>query len=167
MARKAFNWQRRAFRKITRAASFTERPKNLISSTGLQQKRKYKQIEKEHQKILVARAAYHPILCKRLFHIPNGGTRHILEAVEFKRMGVKKGIPDFFLPYASNGYHGLFLELKAPITKDYVPRITKEQKEFMQMLEADGFCMVVGFGWLAGWNQLMDYIGDLKGRINE
>ncbi|MBP5782205.1 MAG: VRR-NUC domain-containing protein, partial [Bacteroidales bacterium] len=34
----------------------------------------------------------------RIFHIPNGGWRTITEAKRFKSEGVKKGVPDLFLP---------------------------------------------------------------------
>lgn len=42
----------------------------------------------------------------RLFHIPNGGSRQIAEAVHLKRMGVKAGVPDLFLPYPVEPWHG-------------------------------------------------------------
>lgn len=31
------------------------------------------------------------------FHIPNGGSRNIIEAMEFKRMGVRAGVADYFI----------------------------------------------------------------------
>lgn len=45
-------------------------------------------------------------------HSPNGGYRDIREAAKFKRMGVSAGFPDFEIPYARKGYHGLYIELK-------------------------------------------------------
>lgn len=47
-----------------------------------------------------------------LFHIPNGGKRHGLEAMKFKAMGVVAGVPDLFFALARSGYHGLFIEMK-------------------------------------------------------
>src|SRR5690348_6356166 len=47
-----------------------------------------------------------------MFAIPNGGHRHIAVARRLKAEGVKAGVPDIFLPWASDGYHGLFIELK-------------------------------------------------------
>lgn len=45
------------------------------------------------------------------FHVPNGGKRHILEAVKMKRMGVKAGVPDLvIIPKAGPV---CFIELKA------------------------------------------------------
>ena len=45
-------------------------------------------------------------------HSPNGGYRDYAEGAKFKRMGVSPGFPDFELPYARKGYHGLYIELK-------------------------------------------------------
>ena len=47
-----------------------------------------------------------------LFHIPNGGCRTRTEGAILSAMGVKKGIPDLFLPCAAGEWHGLFIEMK-------------------------------------------------------
>lgn len=36
---------------------------------------------------------------KWMHHIPNGGSRNKIEAVRLKAQGVKRGVPDIFLPY--------------------------------------------------------------------
>lgn len=41
-----------------------------------------------------------------LFHIPNGGSRNRLEAINLKRQGVKAGVPDLFLPVSRHGKNG-------------------------------------------------------------
>lgn len=48
-----------------------------------------------------------------LHHIPNGGSRHRIEAVNLKRAGVKSGIPDLCFPCARGGFHGAYWEMKA------------------------------------------------------
>ncbi len=50
---------------------------------------------------------------KLLHHIPNGGSRNIIEAKKLKAMGVRKGVPDCFLPVPMDGYHGLYIEFKS------------------------------------------------------
>ena len=35
-----------------------------------------------------------------LYHIPNGGSRHRLEAIHLKQQGVRAGVPDLCLPVA-------------------------------------------------------------------
>jgi hypothetical protein len=51
------------------------------------------------------------------FHCPNGGSRHALEAMKLKDMGVKAGIPDCLILDQRNGYSGLAIELKVGYNK--------------------------------------------------
>ena len=51
------------------------------------------------------------------FHCPNGGSRHALEALKLKDMGVKAGIPDCLILDQRNGYLGLAIELKVGYNK--------------------------------------------------
>lgn len=70
----------------------------------------------------------------RLLHaIPNGGKRPIKTAVDLKRSGTKKGIPDLSLPVARHGAHGLWIELKVGRNKP-----SPEQVEMMAALIAEG-----------------------------
>ena len=57
--------------------------------------------------------AQYPYWSKFLFHIRNGGSiKSAREGAKFKRMGVRKGIPDLFLSIPAYGYHGFYIELK-------------------------------------------------------
>jgi len=49
-----------------------------------------------------------------LFHVPNGGSRHVAEAVKLKGMGTRQGVPDLLLPVPRSAGCGLALELKSP-----------------------------------------------------
>ena len=51
------------------------------------------------------------------FHCPNGGSRHALEAMKLKEMGVKAGIPDCMILDQRHGYSGLAIELKVGYNK--------------------------------------------------
>ena len=73
-----------------------------------------------------------------LMHIPNGGLRSKSEAVRFKRAGVKKGVPDLFLPVARKGYHGLWIEMK----RQKGGRLSPEQKEWIDGLFNQGYLAV-------------------------
>ena len=76
-----------------------------------------------------------------LHHSPNGGSRNIVEATKFKRMGVLAGFPDLFLFVARGGYHGLFIELKAK-----GGRVSKAQADMIARLQKAGYLCCVCFG---------------------
>lgn len=80
----------------------------------------------------------YPVHRKKLFHIPNGGTRNPIEAAKFKAMGVIAGVPDLFFAHGNATYHGLFLELKKPGER---PR--KDQIELHKKLSDEGYCVYV------------------------
>ena len=84
-----------------------------------------------------------PILKTRIHTIPNGGSRHIVEAVNLKAEGILKGVPDYFLPLSRHGYHGLYIELKKTVGGSVSP----EQQAFIDQANKDGYLAVVAFGW--------------------
>ena len=45
-----------------------------------------------------------------IVHIPNEGKRTVSYGAKLRRMGMKKGFPDLFIPKAAKGKHGLFIE---------------------------------------------------------
>lgn len=49
---------------------------------------------------------------KKLFHIPNGGSRNKIEAARLKSQGVVSGVWDIFLSVPVGGYSGLYIEMK-------------------------------------------------------
>lgn len=70
-------------------------------------------IPTEHQEqcAVIEWCDQHPI-AKRIFAIPNGSNKSPAAAAKFKREGLRKGVPDLFLPVARRGFHGLFIEMK-------------------------------------------------------
>lgn len=91
----------------------------------------------------------HPELAL-LHHIPNGGHRNKATAARLQRLGVKSGVPDLFLPVARAGFHGLYVELK---TRD--GKVTANQREWLEKLNAQGYCARACFGSLAA-TELID-----------
>lgn len=75
---------------------------------------------------------------KRLFAIPNGGSRHKIEAKHLKEEGVLAGVGDLFLMVANHGYNGLFIEMKYGNNTQKQP-----QKEFEQECKKAGYKYVV------------------------
>lgn len=112
--------------------------------------------EAEEQEAVMVWARYNernfPCL-KYLFHIPNGGTRNVAEAVHLKRMGVKPGVPDLLLPYPHNGYAGLWIEMKSE-----KGRATALQNEWIEAMNKAGYMAVVCHGAGAAINCIRMYL---------
>lgn len=75
---------------------------------------------------------------KYLFHIPNGGNRDIVTASRLKRAGVKKGVPDLFLPVSNHHFNGLCIEMK-----DVGGVVSPEQADWLEFLNRQGYKAVV------------------------
>lgn len=88
-----------------------------------------------------------------IFAIPNGGSRHKLEAANLKRQGVKAGVPDLFLPAAKGGFNGLFIELKYGKNK-----ATDKQKEWINELGFQGYYAKICVGFEEAKNTILEYI---------
>lgn len=76
------------------------------------------------------------------FHIPNGGKRNLVEAVKFKQLGVKPGVPDLFIPVARKGHHGVFIEVK----RDKRSYLTENQQFWVEELTKQGYLVHVAYG---------------------
>lgn len=79
----------------------------------------------------------YPLLQQLLFHIPNGGSRNKqkingrmvpLEAIEFKRMGVRRGVADLFLSIPNEQFHGFYIEVKSVGEKQSDAQIEFQKK---------------------------------------
>ncbi len=93
---------------------------------------------------------------KLLFHVPNGGYRSTTTAGRMKAEGVKPGVPDLCLPVARQGYHGLFIEMKAGRNKP-----TAYQMQWLENLSNQGYLAVVCHGWEEATKILTDYLDEV------
>ncbi|MBE7042939.1 MAG: VRR-NUC domain-containing protein [Ruminococcaceae bacterium] len=91
-----------------------------------------------------------------LFHVPNGGYRSKATAGRMKAEGVKAGVPDLFLPVAKQGYHGLFIEMKAGKNKP-----TAHQMQWLEHLSQQGYLAVVCYGWEDAAKALTEYLDEV------
>ncbi len=110
----------------------------------------------------VAIIEYWAYACKKyklpeyaLYAIPNGGSRHVVEAMNLKKEGVRKGIPDLSLDVSRGTYHGLKIELKVKPNKP-----SKEQLEVMQYLESAGYACAVCYSATEAIKVLEAYLND-------
>ena len=115
--------------------------------------------ENQHQ-MAVIKWSQHPAIRHQwpelalLFHIPN--ERHCTpqQGRMLKLMGVKRGVPDLFLPTPRGRYHGLWIEMK---TETGVP--TADQKWWGEHLSKQGYMWRVCQGWEAAVSVLVWYLG--------
>ena len=88
------------------------------------------------------------------YAIPNGEKRDIRTAQRLKMQGVSKGIPDICITLAKGGYFGLYIEMKALENG----RLSKEQKEWFEVLSANGYHRCVCHGYVEAINRVEEYI---------
>ena len=89
-----------------------------------------------------------------LFHIPNGGTRNLIEARHLKEQGVKAGVPDIFLPCPNPIHMGLFIEMK----RQKGGRISEEQSRWIAELNKSGYRAVVAYGFEDAKQIILNYL---------
>lgn len=77
-----------------------------------------------------------------LWAIPNGGSRHIVTAVNLKAEGVLAGVSDLFLMIPKGEWHGMFIEMKAKTGS-----VSDKQKEFMAAANAMNYKTAVCYGF--------------------
>lgn len=106
------------------------------------------------QKTFIDFISLYPKIKDYIFHIPNGGSRHVVEAKRLKLSGVKRGVPDIFVAIPKTPFHGLFIEFKTGKNK---PSIA--QKEMIKRLEENGYSCPVCYSTEEGISVLKDYLG--------
>lgn len=96
------------------------------------------------------------------YHIPNGGFRRLEEAVKFKRLGVRPGVPDICIPVARDmdgkSYHGLYIELK----RVSGGTLSDAQRYWLEELAKQGYATHVA----KGADALIDYVRKYLGMVD-
>lgn len=87
--------------------------------------------------------------------IPNGGSRHTLEAANLKAAGVKAGIPDVFIPFPKRNCHGLYIEFKISPNKP-----SDTQVAMMDRLSEYGYKCAVCYNIQDAMTVFEDYMKD-------
>jgi len=95
----------------------------------------------------------HPLIKDLAFSIPNEGKRSLILGHLYKRMGLRSGTPDIFIPYPTKTYHGLFIELKWGRNK-----ATPAQAKFIERLKAVGYSADVIWGADAAIDHIIKYL---------
>lgn len=130
-----------------------------IQSKKIARSKKFNRVPTEDQEQITVMSWAHRVkfkdgrLSDYLFHIPNGGSRNIIEATKLKKMGVKAGVPDLQLIVPNGLVHGLWIELKAK-----KGTLQPSQKIMIQRLEAQGYLCKVCFGADEAINEIKKYL---------
>lgn len=98
---------------------------------------------------------HYPDLRDDFHHFANERRCTPQEGQMLKRMGVKKGVYDFFLAIPANGKHGLWVELKTGNNKP-----TKEQIEFGERKKIRGYEAFVVYGTDSAREVIKSYLKD-------
>lgn len=130
-----------------------------IQSKKIARSKKFNRVPTEDQEQMTVMSWAHRTkfkdgrLSDYLFHIPNGGSRNIIEATKLKKMGVKAGVPDLQLIVPNGEIHGLWIELKAQKGK-----LQPSQQIMIQRLEAQGYMCKVCFGADEAISEIKKYL---------
>ena len=89
-----------------------------------------------------------------LFHIPNGGSRNLLEAANLKAQGVKPGVPDICMPVPRGKFAALYIELKRRKRAE----VSDYQRGWITALNRVGNRAVVCYGWDEAREVLIEYL---------
>lgn len=101
---------------------------------------------------------------KWLHAIPNGGSRHIAEAVKMVGMGLRSGVWDIFLPCPvqtewAKQYAGLYIEMKVEKKrKSKDGGLEPEQIEFGKYAKEMGYYCQVCYTWQEARDILITYL---------
>jgi hypothetical protein len=78
------------------------------------------------------------------YHPRNGGKLSPQEGAKFKRMGVRRGVPDICIPYTIKPFSGLYIELKRIDGK--LSDLSEEQRWWLSFLSDRGYKAEAAFG---------------------
>jgi hypothetical protein len=83
-------------------------------------------------------------------------TNSAIVGMRAKASGRKKGVSDICGPFKRKQYSGIYIELKKLKQSGVGP--SKEQLEFGEFVEKQGFFFTVAYGWEEAWNYLEWYL---------
>ncbi len=95
----------------------------------------------------------YPELAEDFHHFANERKCSVQQGRLLKRMGVKKGVSDFFLAVPVGAYHGLWIELKVGKGK-----LSKEQVDFLDRKASKGYAAVCALGFNAASEIIKGYL---------
>lgn len=96
-----------------------------------------------------------------LLHVPNGGKRHPAIAAQLKAEGAKAGAWDYVLPVARKGFHGLWLEMKAPGRESEKDGgLSEAQVKFGLFIIQQGYKAIICYHWHDAVKEIETYLSE-------
>lgn len=123
--------------------------------------------EDDHQALVMmwanAATPQYPAL-RWLFHIPNERKCTPQQGARLRRIGVRRGVADLFLPCPMGHYAGLWIEMKTPDG-----RASEDQKAFILAMRQAGYAARVCYGYTEAIQTLEQYLkgADLDGLVDD
>jgi len=90
---------------------------------------------------------------KTIFAVPNGTNSSAKAGFKAKREGLRPGVSDVFVPIASRGYHGLFIEFKIKPNK-----LSEKQEDFFKRVHGQGYACRIAWSADDGIKILKEYL---------
>ena len=117
--------------------------------------------EAAEHRALVKWMSYHQIVRDYYCKMNNEGKRTAVQGFNLKLMGLRSGVSDLFVYYPSNGFHGLFLEIKR--NKKYTPSEMSTptwlaQEKFMKQVKSVGYAAEFCYGFDEGKRIVEQYL---------
>jgi len=110
--------------------------------------------QSEHINIVTWFHLQFPELADDFHHFANERKCSIAHGHLLKKMGVKRGVSDFFVGIPSGGYHGLWIELKVGKGK-----LSPEQIAFINRKNERGYLAIAVWGFDAAIEIIKTYLG--------
>jgi hypothetical protein len=137
------------------ASALYPEPK-VVAPTAAPKSRAHSE-SKEQQAIIAWFKVFHRSMGvtdeRLLFAVPNGGRRSAVGGSFLVREGLRAGVPDLFLSVARNGWHGLYLEIKAD-----TGQLRPFQKEVIYLLQQQGYSVHVCYGFEEARGEIERYL---------
>lgn len=117
--------------------------------------------ENQEQRALVKWLSLHPLLSEFFCKLNNEGKRTEAQGWNLKLMGMRPGVSDLFVPYPSNKFHGLWLEVKRNM--NYPPSARKtetwiNQEIWIERMKSVGYHGDFCYGWENGVKIIEEYL---------
>ena len=96
---------------------------------------------------------YHPDIAALTFHIPNES-----KTSQRTDIGIKKGVPDYFVSIPSGIYHGLYIEFKRPAVINHKNGgLSEDQMKMIPLFRKEGYIVEVVYDYKDAISVVLEY----------